>query len=232
MSVNVIGQTLVIINDSQIAVEILDRTGSTFADRPPLPMATLCGWDRVLSSARYGPRYLDWFWFRFSDQTRVFDVKILEIPQTNRSCSWNTQEYGQVPTYGGLSGHHVLEACFRFSQSVGPGTSDIMSMPQWRLISSAGDQEVSVTTMFLALQLAWSTSFVGPRGHWSLIWLTATRSRKKAVTHLSTWQIRSNWLGLFFFRVNFTFSVRSLGTCRILYRHHHWCIPRRPLTLA
>lgn len=59
MSVNVIGQTLVIINDSQIAVEILDRTGSTFADRPPLPMATLCGWDRVLSSARYGPRYLD-----------------------------------------------------------------------------------------------------------------------------------------------------------------------------
>ena len=56
MSVNVIGQTLVIINDAQIAVSILDKTGSIFADRPPLPMATLCGWDCVLASARYGPR--------------------------------------------------------------------------------------------------------------------------------------------------------------------------------
>lgn len=70
------------------------------------------------------------FDFDFSDQTHVFDVKIPEIPQTNRPCSWNTQEYGQVPTYGGLSGHHVLEACSGFSQSVGPGTSDVMSMPQ------------------------------------------------------------------------------------------------------
>jgi hypothetical protein len=56
MSVNIIGQTMVIINDPQIVVDILDKTGSTFADRPPLPMATLCGWDRALSSARYGPR--------------------------------------------------------------------------------------------------------------------------------------------------------------------------------
>jgi len=58
MSVNIIGQTMIIINDPQIVVDVLGKTGSTFADRPPLPMATLCGWDRVLSSARYGPRFL------------------------------------------------------------------------------------------------------------------------------------------------------------------------------
>lgn len=58
MSVTVLGQKMVIINDPEIAVEVLDRTGSTLADRPPLPMATLCGWDKALSSARYGPRYV------------------------------------------------------------------------------------------------------------------------------------------------------------------------------
>jgi hypothetical protein len=56
MLVNIIGQTMVIINDPQIVVDILGKTGSTFADRLPLPMATLCGWDCILSSVCYGPR--------------------------------------------------------------------------------------------------------------------------------------------------------------------------------
>ncbi|TFK45989.1 cytochrome P450 [Heliocybe sulcata] len=60
MSVNVLGQTWVILNDLDIAVELLDQTGSTFADRPELPMATLCGWDRALSACRYGPRFREY----------------------------------------------------------------------------------------------------------------------------------------------------------------------------
>lgn len=57
MSINVLGQTIIIVNDPEIAVNLLDKAGSELADRPVLPMASLCGWDRVLSAARAGPRY-------------------------------------------------------------------------------------------------------------------------------------------------------------------------------
>ncbi|EIM88804.1 cytochrome P450 [Stereum hirsutum FP-91666 SS1] len=56
MSINVMGQTIIIVNDPQIAVNLLDKAGSELSDRPVLPMASLCGWDRVLSAARAGPR--------------------------------------------------------------------------------------------------------------------------------------------------------------------------------
>lgn len=58
MSINVMGQVMIIVNDPQIAVNLLDKAGSELSDRPELPMASLCGWDRVLSAARAGPRYL------------------------------------------------------------------------------------------------------------------------------------------------------------------------------
>ncbi|CAK5270919.1 unnamed protein product [Mycena citricolor] len=44
------------INDPVIAAEILDKRGNDYADRPTSEMAVLSGWDRVLSSLRYGPR--------------------------------------------------------------------------------------------------------------------------------------------------------------------------------
>ncbi|KAI0037470.1 hypothetical protein FA95DRAFT_1568145, partial [Auriscalpium vulgare] len=49
-------QLFVIIDDPNVAVEILDRRGSTYADRPEMPMAALCGFDRAMSGTRYGPR--------------------------------------------------------------------------------------------------------------------------------------------------------------------------------
>ncbi|KAJ7157971.1 cytochrome P450 [Mycena crocata] len=57
MSVTLLRQPYIIINDPAIANEILDRRGNNYADRPTFEMANLCGWDRVLSSARYGPRF-------------------------------------------------------------------------------------------------------------------------------------------------------------------------------
>lgn len=56
MSITMLGQPFVIINDPEIAEEILDQRGNMYADRPTLEMANMSGWDRVLSSARYGPR--------------------------------------------------------------------------------------------------------------------------------------------------------------------------------
>ncbi|KAJ7207518.1 cytochrome P450 [Mycena pura] len=58
MSVTLLRQPFIIINDAAIAAEILDRRG--YADRPTCEMGNLCGWDRVLSSARYGPRFREY----------------------------------------------------------------------------------------------------------------------------------------------------------------------------
>ncbi|KAJ6507474.1 cytochrome P450 [Mycena vulgaris] len=51
VSIKLLGQPFIIINDSAIATELLERRGNTYADRPTFQMATLCSWDRVLSSA-------------------------------------------------------------------------------------------------------------------------------------------------------------------------------------
>lgn len=58
MSVNLLGQRFIIVNDPESAIDLLDKTGTTFADRPPLPMATLCGYNRSLSAQQYGPRFV------------------------------------------------------------------------------------------------------------------------------------------------------------------------------
>ncbi|KAF8145798.1 cytochrome P450, partial [Mycena galopus ATCC 62051] len=60
MSITLLCQPFIIISDPVIATELLDRRGSTYADRPTFEMASLCGWDRVLSSARYGPRFKEY----------------------------------------------------------------------------------------------------------------------------------------------------------------------------
>ncbi|KAJ7174153.1 cytochrome P450 [Mycena crocata] len=60
MSVTLLGQPFVIVNDPAIAVEILDKRGTLYADRPTLEMANMSGWDRALSNARYGPRFREY----------------------------------------------------------------------------------------------------------------------------------------------------------------------------
>ncbi|KAF7360772.1 Cytochrome P450 [Mycena venus] len=54
MSVTLMGQPFVILNDPAMATEILDKRGSLYADRPTLELASMSGWDRVLSNTRYG----------------------------------------------------------------------------------------------------------------------------------------------------------------------------------
>ncbi|KAF8173223.1 cytochrome P450 [Mycena galopus ATCC 62051] len=60
MSITLMGQPFVVVNDPDIAAEILDKRGTLYADRPALEMANLSGWDRVLSSARYGPQFKEY----------------------------------------------------------------------------------------------------------------------------------------------------------------------------
>ncbi|KAJ7085397.1 cytochrome P450 [Mycena belliarum] len=60
LSIKLLGQPFIILNDPEIAMELLERRGNIYADRPTFQMAHLCGWDRVLSSARYGPRFKEY----------------------------------------------------------------------------------------------------------------------------------------------------------------------------
>ncbi|KAJ6541415.1 cytochrome P450 [Mycena capillaripes] len=60
MSITLLGQPFIILNDPAVATEILDRRGNNYADRPTFEMASLAGWDRVLSSARYSPRFKEY----------------------------------------------------------------------------------------------------------------------------------------------------------------------------
>jgi hypothetical protein len=43
-----------------MAVDILHKRGNLYADRPTIQMATLSGWERVLSTIKYGPRFREY----------------------------------------------------------------------------------------------------------------------------------------------------------------------------
>ncbi|KAF7360792.1 Cytochrome P450 [Mycena venus] len=60
MSVTLLGQPFVILNDPAMATEILDKRGNLYADRPTLEMAHMSGWDRVLGGTRYGDKEYRW----------------------------------------------------------------------------------------------------------------------------------------------------------------------------
>ncbi|KAJ6530948.1 cytochrome P450 [Mycena vulgaris] len=60
MSITLLGQPFIILNDPAIATEFLDKRGNIYADRPTLEMAKMSGYDRLLSSARYGPRFREY----------------------------------------------------------------------------------------------------------------------------------------------------------------------------
>lgn len=46
--------------DFRMAVDLLHKRGNTYADRPTIQMAKLTGWDRALSTAKYGPRFREY----------------------------------------------------------------------------------------------------------------------------------------------------------------------------
>ncbi|KLO04414.1 cytochrome P450, partial [Schizopora paradoxa] len=57
-SVTVFGQHIVIINDLDLAVDVLDKNSTVFSDRPVMVFGgQMCGWDRSLPIMHYGPRH-------------------------------------------------------------------------------------------------------------------------------------------------------------------------------
>ncbi|KAH8897936.1 cytochrome protein [Thozetella sp. PMI_491] len=57
-SVTVLGTTLIIINDADIALELMDKRGSKYSARPVMVFGMeMCGWSNALSSQQYTPRF-------------------------------------------------------------------------------------------------------------------------------------------------------------------------------
>ncbi|KAF8182492.1 cytochrome P450 [Mycena galopus ATCC 62051] len=57
MHLQVLGKSMIVLNTLQAAVDLLDKRGSIYSDRPPLPLYELLGWTYMLSFMRYGETF-------------------------------------------------------------------------------------------------------------------------------------------------------------------------------
>ncbi|KAI0052748.1 cytochrome P450 [Auriscalpium vulgare] len=58
ISLNILGNTMVVLNSAQAVADIFDKRGSNYSDRPDMPMIVdLMGWDWTFALMRYGPSW-------------------------------------------------------------------------------------------------------------------------------------------------------------------------------
>ncbi|KAJ7328472.1 cytochrome P450 [Mycena albidolilacea] len=57
MHLQVPGKSMIVLDTLQAAVDLLDKKGSIYSDRPPLPLYELLGWTYMLSFMRYGETF-------------------------------------------------------------------------------------------------------------------------------------------------------------------------------
>ncbi|KAJ7820686.1 cytochrome P450 [Mycena leptocephala] len=82
-----LGKSMIILDTVQAAVDLLDKKGSIYSDRPPLPLYELLGWTYMLSFMRYGKTFTS---HRQPMQTQ-------EARQLVRNLfASSTEEYGAV----------------------------------------------------------------------------------------------------------------------------------------
>ncbi|KAF2167788.1 hypothetical protein M409DRAFT_65886 [Zasmidium cellare ATCC 36951] len=55
--VNILGQPVVVLNSVQAAVDLLDKRGSNYCDRPRFVLFEVMGWRATLTFLRWGPRF-------------------------------------------------------------------------------------------------------------------------------------------------------------------------------
>ncbi|OCH95986.1 cytochrome P450 [Obba rivulosa] len=97
VSVNLLGQTMVILNSPKLALEMLDKKSAIYSDRPTLTMGgELAGWDRTLVLLRYGTvfretrrlfsqligsrKHVERFHSLFEVETRKFLYRLMRHP--------------------------------------------------------------------------------------------------------------------------------------------------------
>src|SRR5262245_34396895 len=52
-SVSIFGQDFVIVNSFEAAIDMMEKRGTTYSDRPQIPMAELSGWGAALAITPY-----------------------------------------------------------------------------------------------------------------------------------------------------------------------------------
>ncbi|KJZ75867.1 hypothetical protein HIM_04691 [Hirsutella minnesotensis 3608] len=57
LSFNVLGQPVIVLNSVQAAIDLLDRRGANYCDRPRFVLFEVMGWAKTLSFLRWGPAF-------------------------------------------------------------------------------------------------------------------------------------------------------------------------------
>ncbi|KAG5636390.1 hypothetical protein H0H81_008224 [Sphagnurus paluster] len=55
--VNILGQSMVILNSVEAAVDLMEKRSSNYSDRAPMPVFIRAGWTKTLSMMRYGKEF-------------------------------------------------------------------------------------------------------------------------------------------------------------------------------
>ncbi|KAL5363085.1 cytochrome P450 [Aspergillus floccosus] len=58
-SLSVLGQTMIVLNDVQLATELLDKRSAIHSCRPKFQFASMAGWDQILGVVEYSDRFRD-----------------------------------------------------------------------------------------------------------------------------------------------------------------------------
>ncbi|KAJ7699575.1 cytochrome P450 [Mycena rosella] len=98
----VLGKSMIVLDTLQAAVDLLDKRGSIYSDRPPLPLYELLGWTYMLSFMRYGeifPRHRQVHQSFFSRQ-RCAEFEPMQTQEARRLVTnlfaSPTEKYGAV----------------------------------------------------------------------------------------------------------------------------------------
>jgi hypothetical protein len=110
LSFTAVRQRFVVVNDPKVALEMLDKKGKIYADRPELPMVNLSGWDRQLSQLHYGPQLREYrkVCFAYYVALRLaFDLR--SSTAVKPSCG-HEKQCTQVPSHSRPPIDHVDQA--------------------------------------------------------------------------------------------------------------------------
>ncbi|KAJ7445114.1 cytochrome P450 [Mycena latifolia] len=132
-SLTVFGQTMVIVNSSEVAEDLLEAQGATFSDRPVIPMGgELIGFNNVLSLSQYGERVRTerkLFHQLFGSQSTIKPLTPLissEIHRLLQNIVLNPD--GVTDEIGRATGAIALRIAYGYRTVDGPGRDPYLEM--------------------------------------------------------------------------------------------------------
>ncbi|KAJ7108383.1 cytochrome P450 [Mycena crocata] len=149
MHLQVLGQSLVILDTQQAAADLLEARSSIYSDRPEFPLYDILGWTHILSFMRYDKLYVKHRQAHqsFLSRQNVAELRPMQTDEARRLVSGMIdsppEKYAFLLSrcYSWLNHLHVSLICHRFSTST---TTQIMAGHQ---IISEGDPYLRLSKM-------------------------------------------------------------------------------------